>query len=231
MIRVSGPETAGGWQAWLAQSLTRSDSVEPADLLFVMAGRMERKPYGLELYRAGVAPRLVLSVGRFEVSRMAQLDLEGMHQLVALRDQTPADERHFFVSLDRAGLHLDKVRAPRWSTYGEALALRQFLQPQAPRKVIVISSGVHLRRVALTFAHVFRDAPIQFRYCPVPARCERVKNTRWFLTHRDDEADRLRRYLVDTGMGRPPAYAIEKLAFGSLDCPVIYDTTSRNLSA
>src|ERR1035438_7158796 len=52
------------------ESLTRNDSVQPVDLIFVMAGRMERKHYGLELYRAGVAPQLVLSVGRFEVSKV-----------------------------------------------------------------------------------------------------------------------------------------------------------------
>jgi len=62
----------------LYENLTRTDSVQPCDLIFVLAGRMERKPYGLELYLAGMAPRLVLSVGRFEVSRMHQLGLSGI---------------------------------------------------------------------------------------------------------------------------------------------------------
>src|SRR6266702_4009592 len=80
----------------LYQSLTWNDSVESAELIFVMAGRMQRKQYGLELYRAGIAPRLVLSVGRFEVSKMCRLDLEDFHELVALRERTQPDERHFF---------------------------------------------------------------------------------------------------------------------------------------
>jgi uncharacterized SAM-binding protein YcdF (DUF218 family) len=202
---VIAPESAAGWLAWLIQRLTKSDAVEPADLIFVMAGRMERKPYGLELYRARFAPRLVLSVGRFEVSKMAHLDLEGMHALVELRDQTPADERHFFVSLDGAGVHIDKVRVRRWSTYGEALALRSFLQAHAPRKVIVISTGVHLRRVALAFAHVFRDAPIQFRYCPLPARFERIKPPRWFVIK---ELMKLAGYAVILSA---PAWAVQRL--------------------
>ena len=44
------------WQALLLRlyaSLTRNDAPASADLIFVMAGRMERKHYGLELYRAG----------------------------------------------------------------------------------------------------------------------------------------------------------------------------------
>src|ERR1700730_17985669 len=68
--------------------LTRSDSVEPADFIFVLAGRMERKQYALELYRAQVAPRLILSVGRFEVSRMHTLDVfsaDDLKELVSLR--------------------------------------------------------------------------------------------------------------------------------------------------
>ena len=69
------------------------DAVQPADLIFVMAGRMERKQYGLELYRSGVSPKLVLSVGRFEVSKMTKLALECVDELIALRDQTPPDER------------------------------------------------------------------------------------------------------------------------------------------
>jgi uncharacterized SAM-binding protein YcdF (DUF218 family) len=184
MISVSARASAVWWQAWLIkvyESLTRTDSVEPADLLFVMAGRMERKPYGLELHRAGVAPRLVLSVGRFEVRKMAQLDLEGMDALVELRDKTRPDERHFFVTLDATGTHIDKVHTPRISTYGEALALRQFLELHPARKVIVISTDVHLRRVALTFSHVFRNTAIEFRYCPVPPRFEQVRKSTWFV--------------------------------------------------
>ena len=78
------------------------DEPAPADLIFVFAGRMDRKPYGMELYRAGLAPVLILSVGRFEVSKMdrAGLDLAVARNLVALRDATPPDERHFFVRFD-----------------------------------------------------------------------------------------------------------------------------------
>jgi len=143
-------------------------TVAPAELIFVMAGRMERKPYGLELYRAGVAPRLVLSVGRFEVSKMGQLDLDCLGALVNLRDNTRPDERHFLVTLDALGIHVENARSPRWSTYGEALALRRYLETHPARSVLVISTDIHLRRVALAFEHVFRNASLEFRYYPVP---------------------------------------------------------------
>jgi hypothetical protein len=60
------------------------------------------------------------------------------------------------------------VKLRRWSTYGEALALRTFLNEDVDRRVMIISTDVHLRRVALTFAKVFRDTPFQFSYCAVP---------------------------------------------------------------
>jgi hypothetical protein len=105
-----------------------NDPVEPVDLIFVMAGRMERTRYGLELYRAGIATRLVLSVGRFEVSRMSGLEWEGFDELVALRARTQPDERHFFVEVDSARVHSERAKLQRWNTYGEVLGLRQLVE-------------------------------------------------------------------------------------------------------
>jgi uncharacterized SAM-binding protein YcdF (DUF218 family) len=162
------------------ESLTRHDAVQPVDLIVVMAGRMERKRYGLELYRAGIAPRLVLSVGRFEVSKMPQLELECIDELRSLRDETPPGERHFFVTLDASIIRLEKANLLRCSTYGEALALRRLLEPQDQRRVMVISTDVHLRRVAFTFSRVFRGMPIQFLYCPVPTRDGLMAKDNWW---------------------------------------------------
>src|SRR5215469_4373168 len=44
-----------------------SDSPEPSDVIFVLAGRSERKIYGLQLFNQNLAPWLILSVGRYEV--------------------------------------------------------------------------------------------------------------------------------------------------------------------
>jgi uncharacterized SAM-binding protein YcdF (DUF218 family) len=162
------------------ESLTRNDAVQPADLIFVMAGRMERKHYGLELYRAGLAPRLVLSIGRFEVSRMSQLDLQCIDELKSLRDQTPPSERNFFVTLDVSGLRIEKARLLRHSTYGEVLAFRQLLEREGGRRVMVVSTDVHLRRAALTFSEVFGGMPVQFLYCPVPTRGGLMAKDNWW---------------------------------------------------
>jgi len=197
----------------LYQCLTWNDSVQSADLIFVMAGRMERKQYGLELYQAGIAPQLVLSVGRFEVSKMSRLDLEGFQELVALRDRTQPDERHFFVRADSSGVHIEKPKLLRWNTYGEALGLRQLLKGENARKVMIISTEVHLRRVAFTFSKVFQGVPVKLLYCPVPPRLESLRRDGWWSRPHDrrfvfKEMMKLAGYLVILSM---PDWATRRL--------------------
>ena len=71
------------------EGLTRDDGLRPAELIIVTAGGMDRKQYGLELFHRGVSPKLLLSVGRFEVRKMRNLNLEGFDELVRWRECTP----------------------------------------------------------------------------------------------------------------------------------------------
>jgi hypothetical protein len=160
------------------------------DLIYVVAGRIGRKRYGIELFHAGAAPLLVLSIERFEVSKVARFGLDGFDELIALRDRTPPHERYFYWKMDASGGHFEKRILPRCNTYGEAFALRQFLDEGKAQSVLVISSGVHLRRVALTFDKVFRNSPIEFRYCPAPSRLDGVDKCCWWRRPED------RRYVL-----------------------------------
>lgn len=171
----------------LYESLTLSDRETPADLIYVMAGKMERKDYGLELHHGGLSPRLVLGVGRFEVSKMCRVGLEYtvVEELIALRDKTPVEQRHFFVKLDPSGASIEKRHLRRWSTYGEILDLRDWLKATNVRRVVVVSTDVHLRRVALTCSRVFGGTSVEFLYCPVPPRFGSPKKDAWW-TRQDD---------------------------------------------
>jgi hypothetical protein len=169
---------AGWWSGLLLrlyETLTLSNRATPADLIYVMAGKMERKDYGLELYQAGLAPRLVLGVGRFEVTKMRGVSLEHsvVEELIALRNKTPADERHFFVKLDPSGVSIEKRHLRRWSTYGEILDLQDWLKAKNVRRVMVISTDVHLRRVALTLAfHSLEEGLHLSLHCVIDAKCD-----------------------------------------------------------
>ena len=162
------------------ETLTREDEVRPADLIFVIAGGMERKQYGLDLFRAGVSPKLLLSVGRFEVRKMRRLDLEGWDELIRLREQTPPNQRHFFIKVDTSGVRVEKAVLQQWNTYGEALALGHRLEIEKTRRVIVVSTDVHLRRVALSLDKVCRGMGIEFLYCPVPSHLALFRKEDWW---------------------------------------------------
>jgi len=145
-----------------------------------VAGRMERKRYGLELFRAGQSPRLVLSVGRFEVSKISDLDPAASDALIRLRERTSPAKRHFFVQMDATGTQIERVPLRRWSTYGEALGLRRFLENTNIRRVMVVSTDIHLRRVALAYTNVFRGVPVDLCYCSVPARFGFPESDGWW---------------------------------------------------
>jgi hypothetical protein len=174
----------------LYESLTFTVAPGPVDLIFVMAGRMERKRYGLEVFRSGLAPTLVLSVGRFEVSKSKDLQLQGYEELVHLRDQTPPQERHFFITMTSSCTRVEQMKLPRWNTYGETVAFRDFLKNQNTRRVMIVSTDIHLRRVALTFSSVFRHSGLQFLYCAVPSGLSSVQKDHWWRRSAD------RRYVV-----------------------------------
>jgi len=170
---------------WLYERLTRVDAPRPADLIFVLAGRMERKQYGLELYRAGFADRLLLSVGRFEVSKMPRLSFDHAAELIAERDRTAPEQRHFFCDIDARRTVIHKPALRRWNTYGEALGLREHLSHEAVTRIIVVSTDIHLRRVALAFDQVFRGSAVEFQYCPVLASQSSVWKEGWWTRPAD----------------------------------------------
>ena len=145
-----------------------------------MAGRMERKPYGLELYRA-VSPRDYYSASAAsKLVRCGSLDFESAAELIAQRDRTAPGDRHFFCDINAAGTRIESVKLRQWNTYGEILGLREFLKSDMPRSVMAVSTGVHLRRVAATFGRVFRDVPLEARYCPVPSLISSVRKEEWW---------------------------------------------------
>ncbi len=145
-------------------------SPRPADCIFVLAGRQERKAYGLKMWRFGYAPQLILSVGRFEWRKFRELNLESDGGLEACVAQTPPEKRHFLVRLDRQGAFCLAVRPGRLGTRSEARALARYLKDLPVRSLLVVSSPVHLRRVALAFRRTFRRSGIRLTFVAIPER-------------------------------------------------------------
>ena len=147
--------------------LFQADSPTPADVIFVLAGRHERKGYGLQLFRDGLAPRLILSVGRFEVRKIGPLGFDDLK----LRDQAarlPPDHRHFFIDLVCNSRTVTARADAGKGTYAELLSLSRYLGPERPSSMLLVSTGAHLRRVRFCCRRITSFAGMRLRYLSVP---------------------------------------------------------------
>ena len=131
---------------------------EKADAIFVFAGREERKRLGVELFRAGYAPRLILSVGRFEWRRFEALELWSDGGLVDMVQTIQAPERHFFVHVERDRATCDRIRIGRLGTMTEARALAAVIDEAELRSVLIVSSPEHLPRCFVALRTVVAPA-------------------------------------------------------------------------
>ena len=145
-----------------------SSKPEPCDAIFVLAGRQERKVHGLNLWRVGYAPELILSVARFEWRRFYELGLPRDGGLQKLVDAIPPIERHFFVREWKDRAESVAVKKGKYGTLTEALAVAVLLRGGEYRSLIVVSSAFHLRRVALAFRRAFRGSGTRLVFVAVP---------------------------------------------------------------
>src|SRR6267142_306862 len=107
--------------ARLFDFLSAADPPVPSDAIFVLAGRPERKRYGLDLFKRGLAPVLILSVGRFEWRRFPELGLPDDGGLTRLVEETYYRRRHFFVTVRAEGACARFVPTQFLGTRREAL--------------------------------------------------------------------------------------------------------------
>lgn len=120
------------------------------DLIFVFAGREERKRHGLYMYRKSRAPRLLLSVARFEIRRFRDLELPQPPDLREIASHVPPRLRHFFVYFDGQHRQVERVPVGRFGTLSEINALKSWLKGYPHiASIALVSSGAHLRRVRM----------------------------------------------------------------------------------
>jgi uncharacterized SAM-binding protein YcdF (DUF218 family) len=135
--------------------LVRQDPLASADAIFVLAGgRVDRWMEGLQLYREGQAPIILLSPGRLD---RAEIDLRSK----GIRWPTEAELARD--ALLQLGTSADVVRIMPGNldnTAQEAAALRQLVNQTGWRRVIVVTSRYHTRRTRFAFRREFRGSPL-----------------------------------------------------------------------
>lgn len=163
----------------LSDFLVLNDTPESSDLIFVLAGRPERKSYGLGLYREGLAPRLILSVGRYEVRQPAYLGLACGPQVIALARATPPDQRHFFIDMQGESEQLVAAGLQPRGTFPELRRLADYLAGAPIHSITLVSTGIHLRRVRFCCRRIPFFSDKQLHYLAVPENMSSFPGDWW----------------------------------------------------
>jgi hypothetical protein len=172
---------ADGFPAFnsLCDYLALDDSPSRSDLIFVLAGRPERRAYGLQLFQQGNAPRLVLSVGRFEVREMDALGFQDLNMREMVKHMAPQD-RHFFIEISNGSRTVTPARIKRVGTFGELAALAAYIRERRIKSLTLISTSVHLRRVRSCCRKISALRGLNISYVPVPEELSSFQRERWW---------------------------------------------------
>lgn len=151
---------------------------------FFFAGRPERKTYGLKLYHEGYASRLIFSVGRFEWRHFLQLGLEDYGGLLDLVEATPYFQRHFFVHMTLTATSAFGIPKRQFGTLSEAMALSEFIERLQIKKLMIISSGFHLRRAVKAVKNCCANPEVELIPVQVPNELASETRENWWKSYR-----------------------------------------------
>lgn len=143
--------------AWLK----RADPPAKADAIVVLAGPYTRSMYAADLYRAGHAPKVVLSEAVRE---------KIWSQLEELGIRLPPVPEIYRRVLQAKGVPADRIEPlgrPALSTADEALAIAErFGKPGA--SVIVVTSPSHVMRARLIIERALEGHGVRLAVCATP---------------------------------------------------------------
>src|SRR3990172_1079947 len=128
-----------------------ADPLEKADVIVVLSGgrRDERVRQAADLYRAGYAPRVLLSGGE----ALMDLPTPDLLKLQARKHGIPESALLF--------------EAASTSTAEQAKFLRPILEQHGFRRAIVVTSSFHPRRTRYLFHRAFDGSAVEIRVYPV----------------------------------------------------------------
>lgn len=122
-----------------AYYLSPQDKLSPADAIIVISGGQTRTraERGIELYKQGVAPKLIFSGAALDDGPSNAHEM----RLQALRAGVP----------DSAILSDEEAR----TTYQNAQNTKRFIDQMDGKSFILVTSPYHQRRANMTFKHIF----------------------------------------------------------------------------
>jgi hypothetical protein len=159
--------------------LTITDPVAQCDTIVVLAGRFERKLYGIELFQLGLAQRLILSIGRFEVTQTAAPPIAAS-EIISVRDKLPPERRHFWLDYENGERKICEANLKRPGTIGELRALAIYLAQRSPASIAIVSTSIHLRRIRFCCSRISHFTGVNILFWPVPEEMSSFRKEKWW---------------------------------------------------
>lgn len=148
--------------AWVAaRGLVVREELSQADVIVVLSGAseyVERTQHAAGLFKAGVAPKIVLTNDNLRGGWNSE------------QQRNPFFVEREAEELRRAGVPAAQIEAlpePVSSTYDEAVRLRAYASEHRLRSVLVVTSKYHSRRARWTMRRVFRESGVRVGIAPV----------------------------------------------------------------
>jgi uncharacterized SAM-binding protein YcdF (DUF218 family) len=190
---------AGGYLfAELGHFMAREDPLQKADAIFVFAGRYVERPLeAADLYQDGYAPRIVITRSTAD---------QQIFGLKPRQIRVPSEYDLTTDMLQQLGIPAAALVTPTFihdNTAEEARTLRELALLRGWRRVIVVSSKYHLRRITVAVRNQLRGTAVE-----VLARGSRYDQSmpdRWW-TRRSDvrqlatEVPKLIAYTLGVGL-------------------------------
>jgi len=137
---------------WL---VVEEDDLQPADMIHILGGGLDRVDYSVNLYRGAYAQRLFIT---------------GCHSI-------EYKKRVMAAGVPPENLFPDSISAD--STFEEAQELKEFLdQSPSIRSVIILSDPYHMRRAQWSFKKVLGDQ-VTLQFAPVPFEMTSLERRWW----------------------------------------------------
>ena len=147
---------AAAFLPFAGRYLVYEDPVDHADAIVVLAGaRVERWLEGVELYRDGRAPRILISPGRIE-------DAEQRLHRMGIRFPSDAElARDAMIQMHVPPDAVETLPESLDNTAQEAAAVHAVAQQRQWSRLIVVTSKYHTRRARFTFIREFAGSRVQ----------------------------------------------------------------------
>lgn len=147
--------------------LIAGDELQPADLIHVLGGDVERIDYGIALHQQDYGGKILFTGGRVEIP-LANMTYSRLAREYAQARGIPPES-------------ILPLESTATSTFEEVLELQHVLASDSSlQTLLIVSSPYHLRRARWIFEKALQPR-VQLRFVPVPFERSRHKQ-RWWTT-------------------------------------------------